>query len=210
MGAILIFEDLCRLPDIHDGLGSGAVIYSIRSFDRERVRRAVRTMSWRNSTVIGIVALAWSTTAFAGTHEFHRGQRKSQRDATAVASAAIRLDSERPAKGSPLGIAKVRFDPPPPGEKDSSAVLKFQMSNGSSSTLTDIVFEVSIVEELRRGHLDTPRRALAGPFAIRGTMVLDPGYTADCEILLRNMPPNCRCAAKVRILSFRSIEDSGP
>jgi hypothetical protein len=202
--------DLWPFPPEHDGLRSGSGIYSITSFDRERLRPAVRTMSWRNSTVIGMVALAWRSIAFADTPELHRGQRQSQRDATAVSPAAVQLDIERPAKGSPLGIAKVRFDPPPPGEEDSSAVLKFQMSNGSSSTLTDIAVEVSIVEELRRGHLETPRRVLAGPFAIRGTIVLDPGYTADYEILLRNMSPTCRCAAKVRVLSFRSIEDLGP
>ena len=166
-------------------------------------------MSWRNSTAVGIVVLAWSTTTVAGTHEFHRGLRNSQRDATAVPSAAIRHTIERTAEGSPVGIAKVRLDPPPPGEKEHVAVLTFQMSNRSSSTLADIIFEVSIVEERRRGHLYTPRRVLAGPFAIRGTIVLDPGYTADFEILLRNISATCRCAANVRVLSFRSIGDSG-
>ena len=167
-------------------------------------------MSWRNSTVIGMVALACGSVAFADTPELHRGQRQSQRDATAVSPTAVQLDIERPAKGSPLGIAKVRFDPPPTGEKENSAVLKFQMSNGSSSTLTDIVFEVSIVEEPQHEHRDTPSRILAGPFAIRGKIVLDPGYTADYEILLRNISATCRCAAKVRVVSFRSIEDLGP
>ena len=40
-------------------------------------------------------------------------------------------------------------------------------------------------------------------------MVLDPGYTADYEILLRNISATCRCAANVRVLSFRSIGGSG-
>jgi hypothetical protein len=167
-------------------------------------------ISWWKSVVVGIGALTWGTTPFASTHEIHRGQLKSQRDTTTVPSAAIRPDIDRTAKGSPLGIAKVRLDPPPPGEKENSAVLKFQMSNVGSSTLTDIVFEVSIVEEPQHEHFDTARRVVAGPFAIRGKIVLDPGYTADCEILLRNMSPTCTCAAKVRVLSFRSIEDSGP
>jgi len=139
-------------------------------------------MSWRNSTGVGIVALAWGTTAIAGAHEIQRRQLKSQQDATAVPSATIRPNIERTAKGSPVEIAKVRLDPPPPGEKDNAAVLKFQMNNGSSSTLADIVLEVSIVEERRRRHADTPQRVLAGPFAIRATMVLDPGYTAAYEI----------------------------
>jgi hypothetical protein len=162
-------------------------------------------MSCRNSTVIGMVALAWGTTAFAASHELQRGRLKARRDATAVRSAPIRPDVERTAKGSPLGIARVRLDPPPPGERKNAAILKFRMSNRSSSTLADIVFEVSIVEERRRGHLDRPRRVLAGPFAITGTIVLDPGYTADYEILLRNISAPCRCAANVRVLSFRSM-----
>jgi hypothetical protein len=164
-------------------------------------------MSWRNGTVIGMVALAWGATAFADAHDIRRGQLKSKRDATAVRSAPLRSDIEQRATVSPLGIAEVRLDSPPPWEEENSAVLKFHMSNGSSRTLTDIVFEVSIVEELRRGQ---PRRALAGPFAIRGTIVLDPGYTADWEILLRHVSPTCRCAPKVRVLSFRSIEESAP
>ena len=138
------------VPPEHDGLGSGSAIYSITSFDRERVRPAVRTMSWRNSTVIGIVALAWGTTAFADTHEIHRGQLKSKRDATAVSSAAFDLTSKNLQRCLPRdceGSAR----PSSTGEKENSAVLKFQMSNGSSSTLTDIVFEVSIVEELGAG-----------------------------------------------------------
>jgi hypothetical protein len=165
-------------------------------------------MSWRKSTVISVAALAWSTTAFGGTHEVHRRQQKPRRDARVIPSASIRPGIEGTEKRSPVGIAKVRLDPPPPWEKENAAVLKFQMSNGSSSTLADIVFEVSIVEE-RRGQLETPRRVLAGPFAIRGTSVLDPGYTADYEILLRNISTPCGCAANVRVLSFRSIEGSG-
>jgi hypothetical protein len=166
-------------------------------------------MSWRNSTVIGIVTLTWGMTAFAGTHEFHRGQLKSKRGAATVPSPPIRPDINKPAT-LPLGIAMVRLAPPPPGEKENSAVLKFQMSNGSSSPLTDIVFEVSIVEEPQHQHLDATSPVLAGPFAIRGKIVLDPGHTADYEILLRNISARCRCAANVRVLSFRSIGDAGP
>ena len=169
-------------------------------------------MSWRNGTVVGVIVLAWSTTVFARTHEVHREQLKSKSDATAPPP--IRPDIKKPATPPPLGITKIRLDPPEPGEQKNSAVLKFQMSNESSSTLTDIVFEVSIIEDAQREQLDTPRRLLAGPFAIRGKIrgkiVLDPGYTADCEILLRNISPTCRCAANVRVLSFRSIDDSAP
>ena len=168
-------------------------------------------MTWRNSTVVGIVTLIWGTTAFAGMDEISRGQLKSKGDAIPVRSAPIRPNIEKPAKLSAIRIAKIRVESPPPGENDeNSAVLKFQISNTSSSTLTDIVFEVSILEEPQREDLDMARRILAGPFAIRGKIVLDAGYTADCEILLRNMSPTCECVADVRVLSFRSFGHSGP
>jgi hypothetical protein len=166
-------------------------------------------MSWRTSTVVGIVAMTWSMPAFGGTKEVHFGQLKSKPETTTVRSAPTRPGVEKPAKLPPISIAKVRLDPAPPGEKKNSAVLKFQVSNESSNTLTDIVFEISIVEELQREHLDTPSRVLAGPFEVRGTIVLDPGYTADCEVLLRNVSSECSCGANVRVLSVRALPDSG-
>jgi hypothetical protein len=165
-------------------------------------------MSWRTSTVVGIAAMTWGMPAFAATPEVHFRQL-SKPETTAVRSAPIRPAGEDSAELPPISIAKVRLDPAPPGEKKNSAVLKFQLSNGSSNTLTDIVFEISIVDELQREHLDTPSRVLAGPFEVRGTIVLDPGDTADCEILLRNVSSECSCAATVRVLSVRSLPDSG-
>ena len=110
---------------------------------------------------------------------------------------------------------KLQFDPPPPREKENSAILKFHMSNGSSSTLTDIVFEVSIVEELRCRHLDTRRRVFAGPFAIRGTIVLDHGYTAyeitfEPDVRPRWHPLEIRTPNKDLLVHARGGYVSGP
>lgn len=156
-----------------------------------------------------IVVLIWGTTALVGTHDIQRGQATSTLDTSAVPSSAIRSDIETPAGVSPLRIAKIRLEAPSPEViAAKSAVLKFQMSNRGSSKLTDIMFEVVIVEGSEREHPKAPHRVIAGPFTIRGKMALDPGYTADCEILLRNISPACSCAAKVRVLSFRSNGDS--
>lgn len=159
--------------------------------------------------MVGVVTLSWGTTVFASTHGIHHERSTPQQDATAVASKTRQRSIERSVEGSPVDIAAVRLGFPPPGE-ENAALLKFRMSNVHSTRLTDIVFEVSIVEEPHHEHVDITRRVVGGPFVIRGKFVLDPGDTADCEILLRNMSPTCRCAAKVRVLSFRSIDDSGP
>jgi len=89
------------VPPEHDGLRPGSTIYATRyliAIDSglRYARWAGRTAPW------SMVALAWSSTAFAETHEPHRGQRQSQRDATAVSPATIQLAIERPAKGFPL------------------------------------------------------------------------------------------------------------
>lgn len=172
-------------------------------------RHGVSIMSWKKNLVIGVVTLTWGLTAFAGPRELHGAQVKSKLRAQAVPSRPIRHDLKRPAE-APLEIARVSLGPPPPGENANSAVLKFEMSNRSSSTLTDIVFEASIVEEPQPERIDILSSVLAGPFVVRGKMVLDPGYTADCELLLRGVSPTCECAARVRVLSFRSIGASTP
>lgn len=53
--------------------------------------------------MVGIAAMAWGTTAFAGTHELQRCQLKSQRDATAVPSGPIRSNIESMARDLPSG-----------------------------------------------------------------------------------------------------------
>lgn len=201
-------RDLCRAPPWTRWIWLRIRDLLSLSFDRERIERAANMMSWSGSVVVGIAALTSGTTSIASTHANQGRPTNSQRDVAAVSSKTSRPDIERAAEKSPLGIAGIRLDHAPP-EEANAAVLKFHMSNVGSTGLTDIVFEVSIVEEPRHEHVDTTRRVLAGPFVIRGKFVLDPGNTADCEILLRNMSPACRCAAKVRILSFRSTEESG-
>ena len=166
-------------------------------------------MSWRKSIVVGVVALPLGTTVFASTHGIHHERPTPQQDATAVASKTRQPSIERSVEGSPVGIAGVRLGSSPPGD-ENAALLKFRMSNLHSTRLTDIVFEVSIVEEHDHEHADLTRRVVGGPFVIRGKFVLDPGDTADCEIRLRNMSPTCKCDAKVRVLSFRPIDNSGP
>ena len=64
--------------------------------------------------------------------------------------------------------------------------------------MTDVLLEVSILEQLPPGEPLRSRRVLAGPFFVRGTAVLQPGYTINYEMLLHNLSSDCSCVPKVR------------
>jgi hypothetical protein len=108
---------------------------------------------------------------------------------------------------SDLKIAKIRLESTPSDE--TSAVLRFDMSNAGSHTVTDVIFQISLVEDVRRGATEVPERVVAGPFIIEAKFDLEPADTAEYEALLRNLPADCRCAPQIRVLAVRFFADSG-
>jgi hypothetical protein len=102
-------------------------------------------------------------------------------------------------KRLPLRIANVRLEPAPSAETPS-AVLKFQMTNIGSRTLTDAVFLISVVKE-RRCKEDRQEDVLAGPFRVHAALVIEPGYRAYYEVLVHGLSAKCRCTATVRVLT---------
>jgi hypothetical protein len=107
---------------------------------------------------------------------------------------------------SALKIANVRLESTPRDE--TSAVLRFDMSNGGSYTVGDVIFEISLVEDPSSTETDAPERVVAGPFTIEAKFDLEPADTAEYEASLRNLPTDCRCAARIRVLAVR-FADSG-
>ena len=162
---------------------------------------------WLTRIVIGVCALACNVRV-AAQPKIRSDHQISKQETTSAAAAPIRRAGEDNVEEWPLSIANLRIEIAPPGEKKPSALLKFHALNSGSSKLTDIVFEISIVEQPDREELDARRRLLAGPFTIRGNVVLEPGYTADYEMLLRNLSRDCRCAAKVKVVSVRFLPGS--
>jgi hypothetical protein len=120
-----------------------------------------------------------------------------------------RFDLRASAEASSLKIEHVRLEPPPPTEALPSSVLKFDVLNESSSRLTDLLLEVSIVEQPPLADSPRRRRVLVGPFTIQADVVLESGYTINYEMLLRNFSSDCDCLATVEAVSARSIPDSG-
>jgi hypothetical protein len=106
----------------------------------------------------------------------------------------------------PLKITDVRIEDFQPERKEQpSIILKFHATNESASTLTSIVLAISLIESPEQERRGVAPEVLAGPFIVRGEVVLEPGYTADYEMVLRNISRDCGCAAEVRVLSLRSL-----
>ena len=106
---------------------------------------------------------------------------------------------------SALKIAKIRLESPP--QDETSVVLRFDMSNAGSDTVRDVIFQISLVEDVRRGTTEVPERVVAGPFTIEAKLDLEPADTAEYEALLRNVPTDCCCAARIRVLAVRFFSE---
>jgi hypothetical protein len=109
-----------------------------------------------------------------------------------------------PSRSALLKVAHIRFEAGPSNNTTTLTNLKFDLYNQSAQTLTDILVHVSIVKRTRGGNGDPPT-LIAGPYTIRGTADLPPGHTVEFEMGLRNLGPDCRCTARVAVLSARSV-----
>ena len=120
-----------------------------------------------------------------------------------------RLEPARPAPidNTPLKVQNIRLEPGPLAESSPSTTLKFDMLNDGASHLTNIVLEVSIVKE-RQEESDTRQNVLVQPFTIREKAVLQPGYSMEYELRLRNFSPDCGCVPRVNVVSVESLADS--
>jgi hypothetical protein len=164
----------------------------------------------KTAAIIGAILLASDVSVHtaAGSYDACRGQVKLYPDGL-IRDGASRLDLKPTPERSPLRVAHVRLEPAPAMKTLPFSVLKFDLFNVSSNRLTDVVLEISIVEKPDPDQVLGSRRVLVGPFTVRGSVVLESGYSINYEMLLRNFSSDCSCVANVDVLSVRSLPDSG-
>jgi hypothetical protein len=138
-------------------------------------------MGW-SSAGIGIVALTFGLPAFVATDAPDSCQPNTRRAVFGGPSAPAPPDVETPMKRLPLRIANVRLEPAPSADTPS-AVLKFQMTNIGSRTLTNAVFLISVVKECGCEE-DRQGDVLVGPLRAHAKLVIEPGYRAEYEVLV--------------------------
>jgi hypothetical protein len=161
------------------------------------------TTMWRNQAhAVAVVAFGCSVClhATSGSHDIPRGALVSD----LVNRAEAKLGTATP----PLRVEHVRLEPAPAINTPPATILKFDLFNVSATRVTDVVLEVTLfVEEPEADRGSRARRVLVGPFTIRGSVVLESGYTVAYEMLLRSFSAECGCVANVSILSVRSLPD---
>lgn len=116
----------------------------------------------------------------------------------------VRSDGNRPMTVSVPGPVKIRHvHLKPAAEVETPAtLLEFDMLNDSADPVTDVVVQISIAEKSTN---QQPPRVVAGPFTITGETVLEPGYTIQYRMIMRNLSSDCDCVASVGILSARPV-----
>ena len=161
-------------------------------------------------TISVIAALGLSLSAHALTAAGDvRPDRPSKGSNNAVPGPPVstHLDPRVTHEGLPVRIANVRLEPAPPLEASPSVTLKFAIANEGSTSVSDIILKIAIVEKPKSEHPEPARRILVGPFTIRGDVVLRAGYTMNYEMLMRNLSSECSCLAIVDVLSARALPE---
>jgi hypothetical protein len=120
------------------------------------------------------------------------------------ANIPVAVSVDRPASPPGIKIKQVRLEPPDQGDTSTTAVLRFDAVNDSSDRLTDLVLEISIVGKPSRNGAATPR-VIARPFTVQEKRIIEPGYSLQYEIVLKNVSSDCDCRTSVQVRSARSV-----
>lgn len=119
----------------------------------------------------------------------------------------IAVSVDRPASPPGIKIKQIRLEPPDQGDTATTAVLRFDAVNDSADRLTDLVLEISIVRKPSTSDSATAR-VVARPFTVQEKRILEPGYSLQYEIVLKNVSSDCDCRPSVQVRSARSLPAS--
>jgi len=110
-------------------------------------------------------------------------------------------------RGFPVRVSNVRMEHSTDGIGAPTTIVKFHTSNDGTVAIEHVVFAISIVVQPASRSSGARPRVLAGPFVVRAHVGLEPGFTADYEIGLRDVSAACGCTPDVRIVSVLPHDD---
>jgi hypothetical protein len=108
---------------------------------------------------------------------------------------------QRPA--GELTIRHIRLEASPPVDGAPSVILKFDLHNQGSTSLTDIVLSVSVGHAAGESASEPSERV--HPFEVKIDNVLLAGYTFGYEIRLRNVSIDTANGPEIAVVDARRI-----
>jgi hypothetical protein len=162
-------------------------------------------------TRVNVVAGALALTVISGSmvRAASTGRRPDDRSKVRLLPAQPPIDSIA-LEAAALRVRNVRLVAADPIGDVPSLNVKFEVRNEGTSPLTEIIVEIRVLDRLSADGADRdPAATIAGPFTIRGRAILDPGFSMNYEMRLRNLTPDCGCRASVSVNSAR-VADRPP
>jgi len=153
------------------------------------------------AVVCGVAALSGSAPR-AAERSHDRGSVVARSGPQEPGNPGPRGSSQPPA--AELKVRNLRLDEPAVEVSRPAVMLKFDLLNDSPGRVTDVLIEIAIVEKPSRD--PGPRRLVAGPITMRGYATIEPGYTVEYKVLLRNLSSNCACEPQVSVVSARPVQ----
>ena len=153
------------------------------------------------AVVCGVAALSGNALR-AAERSFDRGYILARPAPQVPGTSDPTVSPEPPA--SELKVRNLRLDEPAVEVSRPAVILKFDLLNDSPSRVTDVLIEIAIVEKPSRN--PGSRRFVAGPITMRGYATIEPGFTVEYKVLLRNLSSDCACEPQVTVVSARPVQ----
>ncbi|MGE0705438.1 MAG: hypothetical protein AB7F99_13610 [Vicinamibacterales bacterium] len=142
--------------------------------------------------------------------------------ALSVATVAVAADTSNPAPRAtvsrlslaPAGllrISDVQVEATVVPQQQPASRLTFTVVNDSDVPMGDVSIEIAFLERLPtadRASLNP--RIVVGPFVVHMDATLKSGFSANYELVLRNLTEDCACEPRVLVISGRPWVSTEP
>jgi hypothetical protein len=105
-------------------------------------------------------------------------------------------------------VENVRIEAPPVDVPPPAILLKFEVVNDGAGPLVNPLIRIS-VREKATPDATAPPRVLVRPFVLRGTPLIEPGYSIEYAMVMQNLTVECSCVAEVTVVTASELVDEG-
>jgi hypothetical protein len=105
-------------------------------------------------------------------------------------------------------VENVRIEAPPTDVPPPAILLKFEVVNDGVEPLVNPLIRILVLEKAIP-EATAPPRVLVRPFVLRGTPLIEPGYSIEYAMVMKNLTVDCGCVAEVAVVTASELVDEG-